>query len=357
MTRLQTRLASDDIDLLVLAPGANMRWLTGLAPHADERPLLMFVTTQAAGFLMPTLEAETVRDHTTHPLFEWLDGEGPGAALRDLLAHVGVERGARVALDDGMRADHAELVMAAIPGARRSFARETIGALRMCKGAAAQDALRRNAALADAAMQAAWARMTPETTERDAAAIVRSHFADAGAEPLFAIVAAGAHGAMPHHQPGDAPIGRGRPLVMDIGARFDGYVSDITRAACIGPPPDGYAEIRGIVDEAVRAALDAVRIGGRIADVDRAARSVIERAGYGAQFLHRTGHGLGTEVHEEPYVTAVADGVLEAGMVFTIEPGIYLPGRFGIRLEEVVIVGESGPEVLSTLPRDLHVIA
>ena len=142
---------------------------------------------------------------------------------------------------------------------------------------------------------------------------------------------------------------------MDIGARKDGYCSDITRMAALGEAPRGYAEVHAVVEAAVSAALAAIRPGAAARSIDAAARGVITDAGFGAQFTHRTGHGLGTEIHEPPYITATSELVLQEGMVFTVEPGIYLPGRFGIRLEEVVAVTADGVEVLSGLSRDLHV--
>ena len=144
-------------------------------------------------------------------------------------------------------------------------------------------------------------------------------------------------------------------MVIDIGGRKDGFPSDITRMAVVGRPPEGYGQIHTIVEKAVQAALKAARPGVKARDVDAAARRVIDDAGYGEYFVHRTGHGMGIDGHEPPYITSTSETVLEEGMVFSIEPGIYLPGRFGIRLEDIVILREDGPEILSSLPRDLYV--
>ena len=179
----------------------------------------------------------------------------------------------------------------------------------------------------------------------------------AGAKPLFTIVGAGPNGAFPHHQTGETVLKSGDAIVMDIGAGMEGYSSDITRMAVMGTAPEGYDEIHAIVNAAVEAALAAAKPGVRAHVVDDAARGVITEAGYGAFFVHRTGHGLGTEVHEPPYITASSQTVLDEGMVFSIEPGIYMPGRFGLRLEEIVILRQDGPEILSDLPRDVHVIS
>ena len=140
--------------------------------------------------------------------------------------------------------------------------------------------------------------------------------------------------------------------MMDIGGGLGGYSSDITRVAVLGTPPEEFEEIHAVVERAVQAAIAAARPGATAKDVDAAARGVITEAGYGEHFLHRTGHGLGIEVHEPPYLTSTSETPLEPGMVFSIEPGIYLQGRFGVRLEDIVILREDGPEILSELPRD-----
>ena len=144
-------------------------------------------------------------------------------------------------------------------------------------------------------------------------------------------------------------------MVIDIGGRKDGFPSDMTRMAVIGHAPEGYEKVHAIVERALCAALAAARPGVRAMDVDAAARNVIAEAGYGEYFVHRLGHGLGIEVHEPPYLTSTSETVLDEGMVFSIEPGIYLPGRFGLRLEDIVILRADGPEILSSLPRTLHV--
>jgi Xaa-Pro aminopeptidase len=349
---LRARMAETGTDIVVLAPGAHMAWLLGVRPHADERPCLAVVTQGHAGFLMPALEAESARQQTDLPFFPWADAEGPEAALRALLAGFGAEGAGALVLDECMRADHAALVTDALPGAARSFTADTVGALRMRKSAEEYATLKRNAGQADRAMQAAWAAMRPGMTEAEVAAIARASFAQDGAKPLFTIVGTGRNGAFPHHHTGETVLKPGDAVVMDIGAGSEGYSSDITRMALIGDGPEGYAEVHAVVERAVEAALKAARPGVKAHVVDDAARGVITEAGYGEFFVHRTGHGLGTEVHEPPYITATSRTVLDEGMVFSIEPGIYMPDRFGIRLEEIVILRADGPEILSGLPRD-----
>lgn len=356
LANLRALMAEDGVDLVVLAPGAHLAWALDVRPHADERPLLAAITAGHAAFLMPVLEAESARTQTDLPFHVWADDEGPEAALARLLRETGAEGARSLVLDETMRADHAALVQDALPGAARSFTQSTVGRLRMRKDAAEYAALKDNARIADVALEAAWAAMRPGMTEREVAGIVGESFAAAGARPLFRIIGTGANGAYPHHQTGETRLATGDAVVMDIGAGKDGFSSDITRMAVIGSPPEGYGEIHDIVERAVTAALAAARPGARAHEIDDAARGVIAAAGYGEYFLHRTGHGMGVEVHEPPWITAASQTVLEEGMVFSIEPGIYLPGRFGLRLEDIVILRADGPEILSGLSREVRVI-
>jgi Xaa-Pro aminopeptidase len=357
LEKLRARMQAQDVDFLAIGPGAHMQWLLGFHPHADERPCLFCLTASHAGFLMPALNAQGSREHTDLPFFEWSDEDGPAGAFRDLLQDMGAMTATTIVLDETMRADFAALVQDALPGAKRRFTETTVGALRQCKDEQEYAHLKANALIADKAMQTAWSGMRPGMSERDVARIVRDSFAAQGAVPMFHIIGAGGNGAFPHHQTADRTLATGDAVVMDIGGAKHGYSSDITRMAVIGQPPEGYAEIHRIVENAVQAALTAACPGARARDVDHAARSVIAEAGYGAYFVHRTGHGLGVEIHEPPYLTSVSETVLEEGMVFSIEPGIYLPGRFGIRLEDIVILRADGPEILSSLPRKCTVIA
>ena len=349
-------MAQQDVDLVALAPGAHLAWLFGLHPHADERPMLVCITAEHAVCLIPALEADSLRQHTDLPFYEWADADGPQAALEQLLTDCKAGNARSIALDECMRADHAALVQDRLLQAKRQFSQTTVGALRMRKDDAEYAILKTNAQSADTAMQAAWAAMTPGMTEMQVAEIVRASFAGQGVQPLFNIIGAGGNGAFPHHHTGQTVLQPGDAVVMDIGGGMNGYSSDMTRMAVMGRAPEGYQEIHDIVERAVQAALAAARPGVKAHVVDDAARTVIAEAGYGAYFMHRTGHGMGVEVHEEPYITGTSQTVLDTGMVFSIEPGIYLPGRFGIRLEDIVILREDGPEILSDLPRDVRVI-
>ncbi|MEP4196923.1 MAG: Xaa-Pro peptidase family protein [Aliishimia sp.] len=356
LNHLRETMAEQGVDLLAIGPGAHLAWLLDVRPHADERPLLFCVTQSYAGFLMPALEAESAAQQTDLPFHTWGDADGPHKALTELLEMSGASDAKSIVLDETMRADFAGLVQDALPDAKRQFTATTIGALRMRKDVDEYGKLKHNALSADTAMKSAWAAMKIGMSENQVAQIVRDSFIAQDVTPLFTIVGAGANGAFPHHHTGESTLKDGDAIVMDIGGGKDGYSSDMTRMAVMGTPPDGYAEVHAIVEAAVQAALAAAKPGVKAHVVDDAARNVIIEAGYGDYFVHRTGHGMGIEIHETPYITATSQTRLEEGMVFSIEPGIYLPGRFGIRLEDIVILREQGPEILSNLPRDLTII-
>ncbi len=355
LAALRRTMAETGTDLIALGPGPNVDWLLGFHPHPDERPCLLLISRDGETFLMPALNAQGSREMTDIAFHEWPDEAGPGDALVAALKAIGAADAGSVALDETMRADFALLLLDALPDARRDFTQTTVGALRMRKDAQEFAILKRNALMDDRAMRAGLAAIRPGVTELDVGDAIRAQFLADGARPEFVIVGSGPNGAFPHHATGSRELREGDAVVVDIGGRKDGFPSDLTRMATVGHAPDGYHAVHAIVEGAVTAALVAARPGVPAKAVDFAARQVISDAGYGEYFVHRTGHGLGIETHEPPYLTSTSEIVLDESMVFSIEPGIYLPGRFGIRLEEIVILRADGPEIFSELPRDLHV--
>lgn len=350
---LRARMQAEGSTLLALGPGKHMQYLMGFHPHPDERPCLLLVSATAAVMLCPALSASEVAEKSDISLHCWTDEDGPVQALGEALDALSQLECQHVALDETMRADFALLLLGLLPEAKHSFTTETVGWMRMRKNDDEFQRLKMNALIDDGALRCAAANARAGMTETELRDIVSNYFVEQGARTEFAIVAAGPNGAHPHHSPGDYVIQPGDAIVTDIGCRKDGVPSDMTRMIAIGEPPEGYEEIHAIVERAVQAALAAAKPGVRACEVDNAARQVIIDAGYGEYFTHRTGHGLGLDIHEPPYITASSLVVLDVGMVFSIEPGIYLPGRFGIRLEDIVIMREDGAEVLSELPRDL----
>ncbi|MGH7731717.1 MAG: M24 family metallopeptidase, partial [Candidatus Eiseniibacteriota bacterium] len=213
-------------------------------------------------------------------------------------------------------------------------------------------ALRIAGANADRVMAETTATLRPGLSEREVARFILERFDALGDQDAWAIVAAGPNSALPHHMTSARPLAEGEPVMLDLGAFHEGYGSDITRTFWLGTPPSEFERVYDVVNEARAAGIAAVRAGVPAALVDAAARGVIERAGHGPRFIHRTGHGVGLEIHEPPYLVAGNDALLAAGMVHSVEPGIYLPGRFGVRLEDLVVVETGGARRLNHAPFD-----
>lgn len=351
LARLRRQMEQSRTDLVVLGPSSHLVWLAGLHPHGDERPVMLMVSKTGAAMLMPALNADSQRPLTSVPFFTWADADGPRAALDALFASLKLPARPRIVIDETMRADFALLVLDSLTFSDRQFTAMTVGALRAVKDDDEYAALKRNALINDQVMTAAFEALRPGITEDELAGLIRDNYRSHGARTEFISVCFGEHGAFPHHTSGGRKLGADDAILLDIGGRSEGYPSDMTRVGTIGTPPEDFDEVWTIVNRAVEAALAAVKPGNPARLVDKAARDVITSAGYGDRFPHRTGHGLGIDVHEEPYMTGASERLIDFGNVFSIEPGIYLPGRFGIRLEEIVIVREHGPEIFSELPR------
>ena len=356
LARLREAMRSAGVGLTAIAPTDNLRWLLGFAPLYDERACALLVSAEHAVMLMPSLNAEQTAAHAPGiELVRWADEDGPRSALRETLARAGSVGGGTLAADPEMRADHLLLLQEALAGTRTVDAGGVVWPLREIKDQDELALLARSAEVADRAVEAAWAACAAGVSELTVAEAINGVFAAAGCEPEFAIVGAGPNGAFPHHETGGRLLTEGDAVVIDLGAVLDGYHSDITRMAFIGDPTDRYREVHAAVEAAVVAATRATRPGATCGEVDAAARDVIDAAGFGEFFVHRTGHGLGLSGHEPPYVMAGSDVVLRAGMVHSIEPGIYLPDEFGVRLEEIVHVTDDGCERFSALGRDVHI--
>ncbi|MCY0878209.1 MAG: Xaa-Pro peptidase family protein [Firmicutes bacterium] len=341
---------------LALAPGEDFRYAVGWSPHADERLTWLFITPEAVHLVVPAVNAEEARTHLGDgvPLSRYSDDAGPRLALREALDAVGRQWSWLVS--DDARYDHAR-TLEELAQRPLGFASSILGELRMQKDAEELALLRESQRINDEAMQQAFEAMRPEMTEVELADVIRRAFIAAGADrDAFIIVAAGEHSALPHHTPTQRALGRG-PVLLDIGCYYRGYASDMTRVAYLGEPPAKFREIHALVNRASEAAQKVAAPGVPAAVVDRAARAVIEAGGYGDYFVHRLGHGIGLSVHEPPSVMAGNSRLLPPDCTFSIEPGIYLPGEFGVRLEEVVINRPGGVEVLSRVPRDIYVKA
>lgn len=355
LERVRRAMAETGIDLLAIPPSDDLKYLTGFSPHADERPCYLFIAENRGLFLVPDLNANQSERHIRQPFVTYSDAQGPARALAAAREQFRAPR--KIAVGDTMRADAVLLLQDTWRETAFIPASTILAPLRMRKPPDEIAALRRVAITADGAIEAAYKACRPEATERQVAVAAGEGFNRAGASEVTAtIVGSGPNSAYPHHQTSDRALRSGEPVLFDLGSRLEGYCSDITRMAFLGKPSARYVEVHKIVNDAVQAALSVIRPGTPIKDVDLAARRVIERADYGEHFTHRTGHGIGLSVHEPPSITHTDETPLEAGMAFSVEPGIYLPGEFGVRLEEIVVVTASGADVLSKLPRDVRVV-
>ena len=353
---VRARMKDNNVDLVALGPGTHMNWLLGFNPYPDERPCLLLIGKEKEAFLMPSVNEQGIREKTDIPMNCWNDENGPEQALKDALSYTDSSNAKHIALDEAMRSHFALILLESLSNPTYEFTASTIGALRMRKDQNEFVNLKENALIDDRAMQAGFAAIKEGVSELEIGEAINKHFISEGAKPQFCIVGSGPNGAFPHHHTGERKVQYGDAVLIDIGGRKGTFPSDMTRMSVLGEPPEGYLEIHAIVERAVQAALSTAKPGVMAKDVDAAARGVITEAGYGEFFVHRTGHGLGIDIHEPPYITATSEVVLDEGMVFSIEPGIYLQGRFGVRLEEIVILRADGPEILSELSRDLNII-
>jgi Xaa-Pro aminopeptidase len=357
LAQARERMAAVGVDLLAVSPSDDLSYLVGFSPTADERTCMLLVGAEDAAFVVPSLNAVQSRAALPDvPFVEWADADGPTGALRAGLEPFDGAR--RVAVDGTMRADALLLLQSLLPQARVEPATAVVGELRLRKDEEELAALGRSAAAADAAMTAALAACRAGATEADVAEAASAGFRAAGCEEvMFTSVASGPNGAFPHHHTAGRVLAEGDGVTIDIGGRLGGYPSDITRMAHVGEPSERVRTVVETVERALQAALAAVRPGATCAAIDQAARSMIAAAGYGDFFVHRTGHGLGVSGHEPPWIMAGDERRIEPGMVFSIEPGIYLPGELGVRLEEIVAVTAGGCKILSGLDRELAVVA
>ena len=344
-------MRASGVDALVLCPGADLLYFSGFEHgHAGERLLALVVRADgSARWIVPAMNVPQVEAHALpgQSIRAWTDGEWYHPALREVLADA-----RHVAFDDEARAGFLLDLVTLTDAPRVTRASSITRSLRIRKEAAELAALRAAGRTVDETIHEAISFCRPGRREADVDADLRAALLRRSPESsvAFTIIASGPNSALPHHETGNRVLQPGDVVVVDFGTRRNGYLSDITVTCSVGEPKEPEVrKVYRIVWEAQQAALRAVRPGVACGDIDRAARSVIDAAGYGEYFIHRTGHGLGVQGHEPPFLVAGNPEVLEEGMVFSIEPGIYLPGRFGVRLEIIVSVGGRGAESINTI--------
>ena len=348
---------ADGFDALLVAPSADLVYLAGYDPPPLERLTCLVVRPGADPVLLvPELE----RPRALHsPVGEkldiatWRDGDDPYDSLAPLLPEAG-----RFAATDRMWAVHLLGAQRERPEASWAPGSPVLAKLRSIKDADELELLARAARGADEAFRHLADTRLEGLREEEVAVLLGSLLTEAGHESVsFTIVGSGPNGASPHHEPTGRTIREGDPVVLDFGGRVGGYCSDISRTVCVGQAPKGFEEVYDVVREAQEAAFQAVKPGVPARDVDAVAREVIEGAGYADRFIHRTGHGIGLEEHESPWIASDNEEPLEVGMCFSIEPGIYLDGRFGVRIEDIVAVTETGTQRLNRASRDLETVS
>jgi Xaa-Pro dipeptidase len=338
--------------LLVVAP-PNLAYVSGFRVQPHERLIALVVPCDGKPRLVcPSLEEEAARIalHGRADLHVWRDEDGPGDALASALAGVGVRLGIEKA---HLSVANAELAAAAAPGATFTGCDSLLAELRAVKSEEEIASIREAAAIVDRVVADLATAATPGTTEAELAAVcVQRLRAEGGEAPAFEpLILTGSRSALPHGHSGATALGDGDLLIVDIGVTVEGYSADITRTFVVGSEPDSRQRaVFEIVHAAKQAGVAAARVGAAAREVDAAARGVIEEAGYGPNFVHRTGHGLGLEVHEPPYLTATNHEPLRPGMVVTVEPGIYVEGWGGVRIEDDVVIRDGAAEVLTTAP-------
>jgi len=355
------RVAADaehaGLDGLLVTPGPELVWLTGYRPTAITERLTVLVLTpdKEPTLLVPTLErpdAEGAVGAASLAIVDWADGEDPFARAGAYLY-----AGATMAISDSAWALHLLGLQDAVPGSSYRSLTQSLPMLRAVKDDNELARLRAAGAAADATYEQILGVRFAGRKETDVAADLARMLREFGHEQVdFTVVGSGPNGANPHHEAGDRTIEPGDAVVLDFGGLMYGYGSDTSRTVCVGEPSALVSEVHEVVRRAQQAGVESVRPGVACQEIDRAARKVITDAGYGERFIHRTGHGIGTTTHEPPYMIEGEEQPLVPGMCFSVEPGIYLPGEFGVRIEDIVTVTESGGERLNNTRRDLRVV-
>lgn len=357
LQRLRQQQAAHDLDYVAVMPGANLRYLTGLNLFLFERPIVFFFLREGHPVsIVPTLEASRIEADLPFEaeLFLYSDEEGHQPAF-ERACHALNLAGKRLGVEFlNMRVLELKQLEQYAPGCQILDAGAVLSELRKTKDAEEIEHMRQAIRMTEQALQEVADLIQPGRTDSEIAAELKIAFLRAGAEGMSfePIVGVGPDSASSHVVPSGRAIEPGDLVVIDCGVTYKGYVADITRTFAVEPVAPELKRVYEIVKEANAAGRAAVRPGVSAQEVDRAARRVIAEAGYGEYFTHRTGHGLGLEVHEPPYIVKGNEELLQPGMTFTVEPGIYLRGQGGIRIEDDVLVTSQGAETLTTFPRD-----
>jgi Xaa-Pro aminopeptidase len=354
-------MTAQHIDVAVFVPGSNLRYLSGIGFSTKLRLACLIVPLEGTpAIVLPTMEAPRAQAQAQFPLtvYGWDDDAGPAHAVATAFATLGI-RGGTIAVEHVvMRVFELRAIEAALPAATIVNADPLIAQLRMHKTADELAAMQRAITVAETSLAQAIAAIRPGMNELQVAELWEKAIRAAGSVPSFDLaVGAGPNGASPHHTNGTRLLQAGDLVVIDGGAIVDGYVSDITRTIAVGTLSPRAKLVYDTVLAANVAGRAAAALPGATGDsVDRAARAVIVAAGFGDAFIHRTGHGLGIDIHEPPFMVGGDMNQINPGMTFTVEPGIYLPGEFGVRIEDMLVRTADGAITMTSFPRELQII-
>jgi Xaa-Pro aminopeptidase len=363
LSRVHESMAIAGVDAVLLSLGADLPWLTGYTAMPLERLTMLVVPAGGSGeqptLVVPALEAPRVSPvPEVFAVRAWGESENPVEIVASLVRRC-TGKAPLLAISDRAWATFLLQLERALPEATWTTASAVTAPLRAIKDAAEVEALAKAAAAADRVAAALLAGEIPlvKRTERDVSAEITRRLLGEGNEKVnFAIVAAGPNSASPHHEASERPIQPREPVVCDFGGSLEGYCSDITRTVFTGEPSREVTKLYGVVAQAQAAGVLAAQVGELCSGVDRAARKVIDEAGYGEYFVHRTGHGIGLEEHEDPYMVAGNSTPVTAGHAFSVEPGIYVPNRHGVRIEDIVVATMRGPRPLNVADHSLTIV-
>jgi len=349
-----------DVDVVVLSPSETLRYFTGLEMHKSERPtLVVLFRDQPPAIVHPKLEADRIEEALSDAeTFTYGDATDPVAAGQTAFDRLREERTVTGPIGAEFRSTRLlEQEVFAADGRDVVDVEDAIATLRSVKDADEVERMRTATSIIEDILEEVYELITPEMTETDVEKTIKKRVMDSDADAYgVGIVTSGPRTAHAHANTGNRTVEEGDPVMIDAGVIYEGYYSDITRTVAVGQPDDEFIDIYEVVQEAATAARDRVEPGVEFQEVDRAAREVIEDAGYGEYFPHRVGHGLGLEGHEPPYLVEGNEKTLELGHAVTVEPGIYVPGLGGVRIEDDVVVSEDGADVLSTSSRGLRTL-
>lgn len=358
LTKVKENMKKDNIDAVILFPSTNLNYMTGFNTHPGERLLVNIITHDESFFIAPKLyESQIRKESNIDTIITWNDEDNPYEIFKNIMEDKNLNN-KNIAVDDTLWANQLLNMINVLPNAKFMALGNLLNDLRLIKSIDEIEKIEKASKIVDEVVEVVKQNVKIGMTEMEVAALMEYEMRKRGSlGPSFeTIVGSGINSALPHYNAGERKLSNGDFVVLDFGAKFGGYCSDTTRTICIGECSDKMKEVYEVVKEAQEIGVKTARPGIKTSEVDKAVRKYIEDKGYGKYFTHRTGHGLGIDVHEEPYISGISDTILEEGMVFSIEPGIYIEGEFGVRIEDIVVLTKDGCKRLNNHTRELTII-